>query len=189
MLILPQMISLNLISKIREFAKIDGPMEAHQKIANDAGQKLAIELKADKNIVLLGTLLMDCVIGIAIKENRLPGHVQMCFDKAKEILDLDKDISNAEKENVLACVREHHGVTRFFSLESEIVCNSDCYRFASVKGFYYTLRYLRPMPDNDFITLVKNKFSEKRNAVTLNTVKKELNHDFVVIEKYLSLLK
>ncbi len=92
------MISRNLISKVQEFAEIDGPMETHQLIANETGRRLANNLKADKNIVLLGTLLMDCVIGVAIKENRLPDHIQMCFDKAKELLDLDNEITVEEKK-------------------------------------------------------------------------------------------
>ncbi|MFA7301167.1 MAG: hypothetical protein WC069_02570 [Candidatus Shapirobacteria bacterium] len=182
------MITQNLISKIQEFAKIDGPMETHQLIANETGQRLAEKLSANNNIVLLGTLLMDCIIGIAIKENRLSDHVQMCFDKTKEILDLDSEITPEEKENVLACVKEHHGVQKFYSIESEIVCNSDCYRFASVKGMFYTLRYFRSMPDIDFITLIKTKFNEKKNCVSLDIVKEELNDQFIAIENYLNLL-
>lgn len=183
------MITQNLISKIQEFAKIDGPIENHQLIANETGQRLAENLNANKNIVLLGTLLMDCVIGVAIKENRLSDHVQMCLDKAKEILDLDTEISAEEKENILACVKEHHGVQKFYSIESEIVCNSDCYRFASVKGMFYTLRYLRAMPDADFIPLIKAKFNEKKNCVTLDIVKNELKDQFTAINNYLNLLK
>lgn len=52
------MISQNFISKIQEFAKIDGPMETHQQISNETGQRLAGVLGADKNIVPLGTLLI-----------------------------------------------------------------------------------------------------------------------------------
>ena len=182
------MISQKLISKIQEFAKIDGPMETHQLISNETGQRLADNLGANKNIVMLGTLLMDCVIGIAIKEGRLSDHIQMCFEKAKELLDLDTEITVEEKENILACVKEHHGVQKFYSIESEIVCNSDCYRFASIKGMFYTLRYFRSMPDTNFITLIKAKFTEKKNCVTLDIVKTELKGQFVAIENYLNLL-
>ncbi|MBI2464993.1 hypothetical protein HYV64_02520 [Candidatus Shapirobacteria bacterium] len=183
------MITSSLISSVREFAKVDGPMETHQLIANEAGQKISQLLHADPNIVLLGTLLMDCVIGIAIQENRMAEHVSMCQHKAKELLDQDPDITPEEKNNVLACVLEHHGVPKFTTLESEIVCNSDCYRFASVKGFYYSLRYFRQMPDENFISLVKVKFNEKRNCVTLDIVKNELKYQFIAIENYLNLLK
>jgi hypothetical protein len=182
------MITSLLISKIQKFALIDGPIEQHQIIANDTGQRIAIKMNANKDIVLLGTLLMDCVIGIAIKENKLSEHVEMCFVKAKEFLDQDPDISTEEKNNVLACVREHHGVSKFYSLESEIVCNSDCYRFASVKGFYYTIKNFRSMPDTDFIPLIKTKFSEKKSCVTLDIVKQELKDELIVIENYLKLL-
>lgn len=182
------MITPQLISKIKEFTKIDGPMETHQQIANEAGQRIAEKLNADSNIVLLGTLLMDCVIGIAIKENRLADHVVMCHQKTKELLDLDPDITNVEKNNVLACVLEHHGVPKFSTLESEIVCNSDCYRFSSIKGTFFFFRYFRQMPDSELINLIKIKFQEKRNAITLDIVKDELKDQLIAIENYINLL-
>lgn len=182
------MITQKLISTIRDFAKIDGPMETHQLVANEAGQKIAENLRANKDIVLLGTLLMDCVIGIAIKENRMSDHVAMCHQIAKELLDNDPDINLEEKENVLSCVLEHHGVPKFSTLESEIVCNADCYRFASIKGTFLFFRYFRQMPDIELISLINVKYLEKKSAITLNLVKEELKEQFPVIENYINLL-
>jgi len=38
---------------------------------------LAEKLKADKNVVLLGTLPMDCKLGQAFKERRLKDHTEL----------------------------------------------------------------------------------------------------------------
>jgi hypothetical protein len=188
MLILTQMITSNLISNVKEMISEYGPMTQHQKISDDTGQMLAQKLNANSQIILLGTMLMDCKIGLAIKENRLPDHIQMSYEAAKEILDKDTDISSEEKENVLHCVLEHHGVNKFYSLESEICCNADCYRFASIQGFFYTLRYFRPMPDEDFYQLLKNKLNEKSQAITLDIVHEELDPQIVILQNFINTL-
>jgi len=185
MLILAQMITNNLISTVKAFIPEYGPMIQHQQLSDNKGQELAQELKADSKIVLLGTMFMDCKIALAIKENRLPEHIQMSHDAAKEILDQDSDITPEEKENVLHCVLEHHGIPKFYSLESEICCNADCYRFASVKGFFYTIRYFRQTPDPEFIQILKNKFFEKSHAITLDIVKEELKEGIETIDKFI----
>lgn len=178
------MITQNLISKVREFAKIDGPQLPHQEVSNEAGQRIATELNANKDIVLLGTLLMDCVIGVAIKENRLAEHIQMCLNKAEEILDLDNEITIDEKENILACVKEHHGSEKFYSLESEIVCNADCYRFASVKGFYVALHFFGEMINTNMIELYRSKVKEKSDAITLEFVKQDLKEQIILVNNF-----
>ena len=45
------------------------------ELANEQGQTLAEKLHADKNIVLLGTLLMDLKLKQASEEGRLGEHV------------------------------------------------------------------------------------------------------------------
>jgi hypothetical protein len=182
------MITESLISSIREFAKIDGPLDGHQVVANDAGQLLADKLSANKDIVLLGTLLMDCVIGIAIKEKRLPEHVSMCHQKAKELLDNDPNISHEEKENVLFCVLEHHGVPKFSTLESEIVSNADCYRFASISGLYVVLHQFSEVPGVDFKNFIKAKINEKVTGITLDLVKNELKDQITTINNFVKYL-
>lgn len=182
------MITDNLISQVKSFIPEYGPMLQHQQIADENGQKLAQKLNADSKVVLLGTMFMDCKITLAIKEGRQPEHIQMSYEAAKEILDKDPDISSEEKDNVLHCVLEHHGVSKFYSLESEICCNADCYRFASIKGIFYTIRYIREMPDADLYQLLKNKFTEKSHAITLDIVKKDLQSDMEIIPQFINQL-
>lgn len=180
------MISANLISRATELAKINGPLPGHLDIANNAGQKIATILKANKDIILLGTLLMDCAIGTAIKEKRLSDHIQMSHDIAKQLLDQDEDITTDEKQNVLSCILEHHGAKNFYSLESEIVCNSDCYRFASVPGFYCAMTQFEEISGFNMTDLFKSKFIEKTNAITLDFVKDDLNEQISTIRSFVS---
>lgn len=182
------MITQKLIAQVQEFIKANGPMLGHQIISDEAGQKIAKALGADCNIVLLGTSLMDCIIGIAIKENRLSDHVQMCYEKSKEILDADNDITGDEKQNVLACVKEHHGADKFYSIESEIVCNSDCYRFASVTGFYFAMTNFKPTPNGDMKKFFYDKVMEKTNMISLDFAKDDLKEQIEIVRNFVSYL-
>jgi len=84
------MVPQELIEKAKEFAysqtkKYEALITLYLDLANEKGQELAKLLKADKDIVLAGTLLMDCMLGTALKEGRLPEHIEMSAQKAKEL--------------------------------------------------------------------------------------------------------
>jgi len=163
-----------------EIEKTGIPAKAQADFATETGKRLAKELRANVDIVEVGTLLMDCMVGQAIKENRQSEHVNMALKKTNELLN-ESSLSEKEKENICHCVTEHHGVEKFYSLESEIVCNADCYKFTSAKGFSITLRYTRDMSFPDLIKLLNNKVNEKWNAISLDMVKKELDSQHKVI--------
>jgi len=164
------------------------PLLQHIELSNSAGRRIAKKLGANIGIVTAGTYLMDCMIGEALKQDRLEDHVEMSAKKAKELM-LDTDLTIKDKENIEKCVLEHHGVSKFYSLESEICCNADCYRFISIKGFSYALRFLRDMPFDDLVSLLESKSIEKWNALTLNMCKKELAPQYKTIKAFLSNLK
>ena len=168
-----------------EVEKTGMPVKVHVDLATEVGKRLAKELGANVDIVEAGTLLMDCALGQALKENRQSEHVKMSADKANELLD-QSSLSKKEKENILYCVMEHHGVGKFFSLESEICCNADCYKFTSIKGFIVTLRYTRDMPFENLILLLRNKVDEKWNALSLDVCKKELTSQHKIIIEMLT---
>jgi len=133
------MISKGIINKITEFVHsqtrvYEIPSIFQIDLANEKGQELADKLGADKDIVLLGTFLMDCMLGVASKEGKLSEHIRMSEEKAEALLPQFPELEAKDKENILYCIRQHHGADKFYSLESEICCNADCYRFASVKG-------------------------------------------------------
>jgi len=157
------------------------PIRANITLATEKGIEIAKKLDANVEIVEIGTYLMDCLLGQAIQENRIGDHISMSLDKTNEILQ-DFDLSEEVKENIRHCVSEHHGVEKFHSLESEIVCNADCYRFVSVKGFFFTVRYLREMPYEDLVKLLHDKVDEKWSALSLEVCKEELSpeHEAIV---------
>lgn len=178
------MITLDLIEKTKVFAQIDGPKLGHINIANDAGQKISQALQANSDIVLLGTLLMDCALGTAIKQGNMPEHIKMSHDSANNFLNQDTDIGPEEKQSVLNCILEHHGSQNFSSLESEIVCNADCYRFASIPGFYFALTQFDRDLVPDMTLLFKTKFQEKASLLTLDFAKDDLKDQINTITNF-----
>ena len=144
-----------------EVERTNMPVKAHVDLSTKIAKKLAKELGANIDIVEAGTLLMDCVIGQALKENRQKDHIKMSLDRANELL-VNSSLSEIERENIRHCILEHHGVNKFYSLESEICCNADCYRFISIKGFSFAVRYLRDMPFSDLVVLLNDKANELR---------------------------
>lgn len=161
------------------------PLRQHVDLSYFKGIELAKKLNANVDVVAAGTLLMDCMIGQALQENRLADHVQMSLDKANELLE-KSSLSEEDKENIRHCITQHHGAEKFYSLESEICCNADCYRFASIEGFMYAARYLRDMPFEGLVKLLKDKTKEKQNLISLEVVKKELEPQYRVVNNLLA---
>ncbi len=174
---------------ISEAEKYGVPSPFHIVLAHRIGQRLAKELKADLGIVAVGTYLMDCMLGVAYREGRIPEHVSMSAEKTTDILSGYMDISRAVKDNILSCVREHHGVKKFSSLEAEICCNADCYRFCSVGGFVGGIHHSRKMPLKELLNLYKNKADEKWNALSLEICQEELGSQYEAIQRLVSAYK
>lgn len=183
-----------LLEILRDFAyteveRTGMPIKLHVDHSTQKGLELAKKLKARQDIVEAGTLMMDCILGEAIKQDRVNDHIEMCYQKTEKILRDFDEISEEDKSNILHCVREHHGSDKFYSIESEICCNADCYRFTSIKGFIISVRYLRDMPFDEMITLVSDKVDEKWNAISLDICKTELEDEHELILKILGKLK
>ena len=163
------------------------PLLLHIKLSTEVGQLLAAKSKANSQVVQAGTYLMDCMIGEALRQNRLKNHIEMSANKSSELI-LNSNISKKDAENIKRCVLEHHGVKKFYSIESEICCNADCYKFVSIKGFSYAMRFLRDMPFKELIELLKNKVEEKWQTLTLDVCKREIEPQYKIIKNYLSYL-
>jgi hypothetical protein len=172
-----------------EAKKYSAPILKHIDLATSKGILLAEELGADKEIVEIGTLLMDVKIGEAVSLGKISEHVAMSYDFSKELLSKYSEISEEEKKNIEACVLEHHGKEKFHSIESEICCNADCYRFCTAKGVSYVLRYFRDMEFEDLLTLISNKVEEKWNALSLDICKEELKPEYKTIKEFMKYLK
>jgi len=183
------MITEKIIQSISNFVKAqiekDGaPSQFHVDLSNEKGQQLAKVLNANKNIVLLGTLLKDCMIGEAIKQGKIGVHVKMGEAKAKNLLSTFPELTEDETSNILACVREHHGTEKFTSLESEICCNADCYMFSSVRGVLGGMIFGNRMEIAEYVKLYSMKADEKWNTLTIDICKKELKEQYLAIKKF-----
>jgi hypothetical protein len=128
---------------------------------------------------------MDYMLTQALAQNKQKEHVTMGVAEAKKLLNNFDGMTEQEKENVLACVSEHHGVKKFHSLESEICCNADCYRFLSVKGFVGGLNSGAERPYDHIVQVYKEKVEEKWNALSLDVCKKELEPQYNAIKEFL----
>lgn len=176
----------NLLEKSKNFALLEAertkvPSPFHVTYTYEVGQKLAIKLGANTQIVAIGTYLMDCMLGQAFTQGKQAEHVAMSAEKTSEILSKISDIDRSTKSNILACVTEHHGVEQFSTLESEICCNADCYKFASIEGFIGGIHHGRIMPITDLLKLYEIKATEKWQALTLPICKQELEPQYQTI--------
>lgn len=179
-----------LLQKAKEFAleqsKITGaPSIFNLKLSNEKGQWLAEELGADKTIVLIGTSLMDCQLGLVMKQGKIDKHIEMSAKKTEELLAKFPKINSETKEKIVYCVRQHHGAKKFHSLEAEICCNADCYRFASIKGFVDVLRTFGDISTIELLKLLDSKADEKWQALSLHICKKELEPQYKLIKTFL----
>jgi len=185
------MIPAALLEKARKIAydeatEYRSPAIAHLDLANAQGQRLAKRSGAREDIVLLGTLLMDCMLGRALAANAREKHIDMSAGRTQELISEFPEVTEGEKQNVLSCVREHHGAPKFSTLEAEVCCNADCYRFASVAGILAGVRGLRDMERDELVKLCSDKADEKWNALTLAVCKRELEPQYRAIKEFLA---
>lgn len=162
-----------------EITKYDSPNKYHFDIANKAGQAIAEKVGANKDIVLLGTMLMDLKIGQAISENRLKDHIQMSADAARLFLENEKEQSELVSK-VVDCVLSHHGTVPFKSKEAEVCANADCYRFLTPQGIFAFAVQLgkREMNLPELLDYVDKKVDEKWGIVSLSDAKKDLETNY-----------
>lgn len=148
------------------------------------GQRLAKNHNADANIVFVGINLMDALLGKALAEGKPQEHIQRSEDSTRQLLSKYPELTKAEQDNILACVRQHHGGAKFYSLESEICCNADCYKFASVRGVLIGHQG-RKAPIEQLVKLYKDKLDEKWKALSMVDCKSELKPQCKVIKAFL----
>jgi hypothetical protein len=159
------------------------------ELALKKAEELARKLDANIQIVRAGALLMDSQVGAAIAANKIPEHRTMAAAKARELFARFPEISSEVQANLLACIAEHHGAEKFTTLESEICCNADCYKFASIQGFFLAMRGIREMPPDELADYLLYKVEEKWHALSLDECKQELRPQYQLIKQFLAQLK
>lgn len=170
----------------REEAKKYNPdMEYICDLALNAGIRLAKEYGADENIVKIALAMMDSKLPYAQHIGTPKEHVSMSVEATKELLKDADCLSDYDKENIIKCVEEHHGVEKFFSIESEVVANADCYKFIHPKGvFYYSSMLGRRFHDFDKeLDQLEFKLNEKHDTISLPLVKEELESYYEFFQK------
>lgn len=120
--------------------------------------------------------MMDSKLPEAASLGKSKQHKLMGVKATKDLLEEIDILSDEQKYNLIKCVEEHHGVDKFYSIESEIVCNADCYKFIHPKGvFDYCSILGRRFHDlSKELEQLEYKLDEKYKAISLGIVKNEL---------------
>lgn len=168
-----------------EIQKYNPDMELLHDICLKAGIRLAKEYGADENIVKIALSMMDSKLPEASHLGKPKEHISMSSNVTKKLLKDIDFLSEYDKENIIKCVEEHHGVEKYFSIESEVCANADCYKFVHPKGilFYSSMLGRRFHDFNKELNQLEFKLNEKHNTISLPLVKDELESYYEFFQK------
>jgi hypothetical protein len=172
---------------LKEISLYGTPAKERFFLSNDKWQEVAQNLWADKNIVMLWTILMDLKIGECLKEGKLDEHITRSSQAAQEFLQ-QFDLSHDVLQKFIACIESHHGAEKYTCLEAEICANVDCYRFLHPRGFLAGIvLFGREEPNLDAVlTLMDSKVDEKYNTLSLDICKQELEPYYQEFKKLIT---
>ena len=175
---------------VKEIEETGLPLRIHFDSANEKGQELAEKLGADKEVVLLGTMLMDVKIGQANKEGRNKEHVAMSAAYARELL-AEFNLPAEKVKKVLNCIEAHHKDVPFICKEAEICANADCYRMLVPKNLFLLIaaKITLGWSLQDALNFAYYKVEEKHNILTLEMCKKELESNYQMLRKLFEALE
>lgn len=170
---------------LKEIRKYNPDMEVLNAISSNAALKLAKKYNADKNIVRIAVAMMDSKLPEAAHLGVGKEHIKMSAEAAKELLKDADCLDEKQKENIIKCVEQHHGVEKFFSIEAEVVANADCYKFIHPKGvlFYASMLGRRFHEFDKELEQLDYKLNEKHNALSLPMAKEELEPFYEFFQK------
>ncbi len=159
-----------------EIKKYNSEIESLYDLSLEAGIKLAKQFNADENIVKIAISMMDSKLPEASYNGNPKQHKLMAVEATKNLLKDTNILSDEQKLNLIKCVEEHHGIDKFYSIESEIVYNADCYKFLHPKGVFDYCSILGRRFNNlsKELEQLEYKMDEKYNAISLVIVKNEL---------------
>ena len=168
-----------------EIKKYKSDLEFLYNISYDAGIKLAKKYKADENIVRIALAMMDSKLPEAQHLGTQKEHISMSSSATKKLLEEATLLNDKEKENIIKCVEEHHGIEKFYSIESEVVANADCYKFIHPKGvFYYSSMLGRRLHNfSKELEHLDFKLNEKHDTLSLPLAKEELEPYYQFFQK------
>jgi len=160
---------------LEEIEKHDHPSLMNFDTANEKGQELAEKINADKDTVLLGTILMDIKLGECFKSENRRDHTKEGAIAAKEFLE-DNNVEKEIIKKVVNCVEAHHGEVPFTCKEAEICANADCYRFLLPHNLVSHMARNRGRGKSfeEVVKFANKKLEEKHNLLSLDICKEEL---------------
>lgn len=170
-----------------ELKKYNYDLEPMYAIALKEGKRLAKIYDANEEVVLISLALIDAKLPEAVRLGTPKEHTNMGILAANDILSKVVDMSDEMKINIIKCIEEHHGSDSYYSKESEVVANSDCYKFLSPKGIITYISILGRRL-NDFEKewdQLENKMDEKIKLLSLDVAKQELTPCYETFKKYL----
>ena len=170
----------DIIKHTREYALSElknygTPKEECRKLSYEKWQELAEKLWANKDIVALGTLLMDIKLGECTYQNKAHEHTQKSIEATQIFLQQYK-VDQETIDEVTACVGAHHGMQRYPSLEAEICANADCYRILHPRWFTSIIILFgrRNESTNWMLEQLEGKVEEKHKILSIDICKQEL---------------
>lgn len=173
---------------IKEIDKYNGPpSKLNYYSAIDKGQELAKKLNADKNIVMIGCILMDIKLAECKSQGKRSEHTSIGAEATCEFLRQFK-LDDKIKNKIIACISEHPDVNKFTCIESEICANADCYRFILPKNvfdnFYVKVRSGANLEES--INFIEDKLDEKWKVLSLDICKKKLGGYYHMFKKLIT---
>ena len=170
-----------------ELIKNKSEIKVLDDLALEKAIGLAKKYNANETIVKIAMNLMDSKLPEASKERVPKEHIVRGLEVTKDFLDQLTDASDEDKENILACVREHHGADKYSSIESQVCANADCYKFLSARGIMaYASILARRHNDLDFEwNKLEAKMDEKYKILSMDDVKEELEPTYLVFKDIL----
>ena len=174
-----------------EIKKYNSDIECLYDLSVEKGIMLAQKYNADINVVKIALALMDSKLPEATFLKNPSAHKDMAVEATKNFLKDADALTKNQKENIIKCVEEHHGAEKFHSIESEVVCNADCYKFLYPEGVFSYLSILARRL-NDFpkeLAQLEKKMNEKYMLISLPSVKEELESYYKKYSELLSVAK
>ncbi len=168
-----------IIKKAREWALKEIKKTGYPSLFNfetsiKQGQRLSKLYKANKDIVMLGTILMDIKLGECLLSGKLSEHTKRGVEETKNFLKKFK-IEKEEFKIIINCVEAHHKKVQYKSIEAEICANADCYRFLNPKNVFLSLSdNIKEFGLDGALKHVEQKMDEKYKILSLDICKKEL---------------
>jgi len=175
----------------REIERTNSPPLEHYEYAIIEGRRLAAHYERDPDLIELGMILLDIMLGDSIEAGKPNEHVSRSVDAAKGFLELNH-VPDDIITIVLGCIDSHHGNVSWPSVEAEICANADCYKFLRLRNwlkFLIVLTKERGADLDNALEYAGQKANEKWHTLTLDYCKHDLDPDYRIIRDIIECIR